>query len=179
MLSEHTGFIGLIVPGGWEAFFRTIGEPYEGATFPTNDNRPFHATLLPRLQKAAEEHDMQPVPRHQSWAPNAWSDSGNETVEFLPNALKPYFLRATTGPKCRLGGWVIRRMCGMNESSSRFTVYEMSGLGDIQELPFMKFRAAHHCFFVTEGTLGIALASSEGLSATEAESRALTAGETG
>jgi hypothetical protein len=37
--SPHTEFLGLIIPGGWGAFFRFIGEPYTGALFPTHDPR--------------------------------------------------------------------------------------------------------------------------------------------
>jgi hypothetical protein len=70
-------FIGLIIPGGWEEFFRFVGEPYSGPLFPTNDKRNSFEVLIPKLMAATEKFDMIPVRDKAQFDPQPWD--GSET----------------------------------------------------------------------------------------------------
>ncbi|KAI7106237.1 hypothetical protein KC365_g1091 [Hortaea werneckii] len=147
---------GLIVPGGWEEFFRFIGEPYQGPMWPMHDEREFFDVLLPRLKQAAEKFDMVPCPQKESFGPQEWS--GEENV--LPGKLEPYFLQSGTGPAYEFGGTVCRPVCTTRESGGRFS------LGSIESSKLfhsagifakpgqtVRFDKVHHAFYVDTGSV--------------------------
>lgn len=72
ILGTHTEFLGLIVPGGWEEFFRFIGEPYAGPMYPLSDDRNPFLVLLPKLKAAAAKFDMVPMPRYPQFDPQPY-----------------------------------------------------------------------------------------------------------
>lgn len=149
--------VGLIVPGGWEEFFRFIGEPYDGPMWPMEDNRNFFEVLLPKLKAAAEQFDMVPCPQHKSVEPQAWAGSDNK----LPGKLEPYFLRSGTGPAYAVGGTVCRPLITTAESAGKFAIgsIEASSHKDLQSGIFdkpsrrLKFDTTHHAFQVVEGVM--------------------------
>ncbi|KAI7363603.1 cupin domain-containing protein [Hortaea werneckii] len=156
ILGPHSEMMGLIVPGGWEEFFRVIGEPYQGPMWPMQDDRDFFQTLLPRLKLAAEKFDMVPCPQKESFGPQEWT--GEENV--LPGKLEPYFLKSGTGPAYEFGGTVCRPVCTTKESDGRFS------LGSIESSKLfhaagifakpgqtVRFDKVHHAFYVDTGSV--------------------------
>jgi quercetin dioxygenase-like cupin family protein len=154
IVGPYSEFLGLIVPGGWEEFFRVIGDPYDGPMFPLVDERNPFEVLVPRLKKAAMEFDMVPLPMHPKFEPQAWS--GEEKV--LPGGLEAYFLKAGSGPGYLVGGTVVRPLCGLKESGGKFAIGRVEGSAThgsalFQEKKTIKFESTHHCFQVAEGTV--------------------------
>jgi mannose-6-phosphate isomerase-like protein (cupin superfamily) len=156
--AAHTEFLGLIVPGGWEEFFRFVGEPFSGPLFPTNDNRNPFQVLIPKLIAASEKFDMVPVREKAQFDPQPWD--GSENV--LPGACEKggYFLKADTGPKSVVGGTVVRPLATCKETAGTFSVYSVeassyhaqSGLTQT-----LKFTDTHHAFQPIEGVLKIVI----------------------
>lgn len=169
ILGTHTEFLGLIVPGGWEEFFRVIGDPYDGPLFPLEDARNPFEVLIPRLKKAAQEFDMVPLPMHPKFEPQPWT--GSESV--LPGGLEPYFLKAGTGPAYLVGGSVIRPLALMEQSGGKFAVARVEGSDSFGAGIFaggksITFESTHHCFQVAEGTVRFTIeGASANLSAME------------
>ncbi|KAL5317715.1 hypothetical protein ACEPPN_014813 [Leptodophora sp. 'Broadleaf-Isolate-01'] len=157
--SSHTEFIGLIIPGGWEEFFRFIGEPYSGPLFPTTDKRNPFEVLVPKLIAATEKFDMIPAREKPHYDPQPWSPTDSS----LPGHCSRggYFLRAGTGTKYLVPstGTVIRPLATRAETDSKFSVYEVhaSSLYNITDpskstFPALKFTSTHHAIYVIDGT---------------------------
>lgn len=167
ILGDRTEFVGLIVPGGWEEFFRFIGEPYNGPMFPLEDNRSFFEVLLPKLVAATEKFDMVPVRNHkEAEATPLDKDCA------LPGHLQPYFLRAGAGPRWLFGGIICSILAGAAESAGRFSIGSIEGSSWHEDGPLLKsftFEEVHHAFQITEGTMEFKLGS---------QSASLSAGET-
>ncbi|KKY28265.1 putative cupin domain protein [Diplodia seriata] len=166
ILGDHTEFIGLIVPGGWEEFFRIIGEPYlsnTSALFPVDDPRDPRAVLVPKLIEAAEKCDMVPVRDHAAVEIQPW---GNGDDERLPDGVEPYFLRADAGPKWLLDDSAVARpLVTTVQSGGRFSVVGLEGGGGggdghhrrsvFSEVGGMlRWERVHHCFVVVHGRVG-------------------------
>ena len=155
IVGEYSEFLGLIVPGGWEEFFRVIGDPYEGGPlFPLVDDRNPFEVLVPRLKKAAMEFDMVPLPMHPKSEPTGWV--GDENV--LPAGVEPYFLKAGSGQRYLVGGMVVRPLCGLVQSGGKFAIGRiegsaMHGSALFQDQKTIRFENTHHCFQVAEGTV--------------------------
>lgn len=157
--------VGLIVPGGWEEFFRFIGEPYDGATWPTEDPRNFFQVLLPKLKAAAEKFDMIPCPQHTAVEPSEWTSKDSK----LPGNLQPYFLKNGTGPAYALGGTVLRPLITTAESDGKFSIASIEGSShpNLQTPLFsasgrkLRFANVHHAFQVVEGATVISIGSRE------------------
>jgi uncharacterized cupin superfamily protein len=165
MLGHHAEMVGLIVPGGWEEFFRFIGEPYDGATWPTEDPRNFFEVLLPKLKAAAEKFDMIPCPQHKACKPSEWLAADSR----LPGSLQPYFLRNGTGPAYAIGGTVLRPLITTSESDGKFSIASIEGSSNanLQTSIFstngrkLKFSSVHHAFQVVEGAVTFSSGSRE------------------
>lgn len=160
--AEHTEFIGLIMPGGWEDF-RFIGEPYQGPLFPDNDTRnPFEA-LVPKLIAATEKYDMVPVRNHPAVPLMPWKAGADNT---LPGGLKPYFLKANTGPKWLYGGMLCRPLVTRRESAGKFSIARIEGSSHTGNELFasanaITFKGAHHCILVAEGKFRVMIEGAE------------------
>lgn len=154
-MGDYTEFLGLIVPGGWEEFFRFVGEPYNGPLFPVVDDRNPFQVLIPKLKAASEEFDMVPLPRHPYFAPQAWEETDGQ----LPGKSEPYFLRNMKGPKYLIGDTICRPMATMAESNGRFTIASIEGSSHHSEASLfakkdsITFEDAHHCFQVCDGSI--------------------------
>ena len=122
--------VGLIVPGGWEEFFRFIGEPYDGPLWPLDDQRNVFEVLIPKLKAAAEQFDMIPLPQHKQFGPSPWKETENK----LPGKLEPYFLKNATGPAYLAGGTVVRPLITTAESDGKFVIGSIEGCGDAPTL---------------------------------------------
>ncbi|KAK5112338.1 hypothetical protein LTR62_004301 [Meristemomyces frigidus] len=162
ILGAHSEMAGLIVPGGWEEFFRFIGEPYGGPTWPLHDERRFHEVLLPRLKQAAEKFDMVPCPQTQSFEPQAWDLN---TDSKLPGKLAPYFVQNAMGPGYEFGGMVCRPLITTAESDGKFAIGSLESSVQFQEQGIfgdggaraMCFELVHHAFMVVHGTVLVKL----------------------
>lgn len=148
--------MGLIVPGGWEEFFRFIGEPYSGPMWPVDDNRNFFEVLLPKLKAAAEQFDMVPCPQQEHFDPQPWSDDENQ----LPGKPVPYFLKNATGPAYILGGMVCRPLITTAEANGRFAIGCIEGSSQHHasgifagEYEHAMFEEVHQAFHVVEGSV--------------------------
>ncbi|KAH7336451.1 RmlC-like cupin domain-containing protein [Rhexocercosporidium sp. MPI-PUGE-AT-0058] len=179
--SSHTEFIGLIIPGGWEEFFRFIGEPYSGPLFPTTDKRNPFEVLVPKLIAATEKFDMIPSRETPHYDPQPWS----ATDSSLPGHCSRggYFLRANTGTKYLVPstGSVLRPLATRRETDSKFSIYEVhasslhakssssssssssgsskSGTGTATgtgtAFPALKFATTHHALYIIDGTFAL------------------------
>ncbi|KIX01943.1 uncharacterized protein Z518_07882 [Rhinocladiella mackenziei CBS 650.93] len=157
ILGDYSEFVGLIVPGGWEEFFRFIGEPYNGPLFPVKDERNPLEVFIPKLKAAAEKFDMTPVPDHPQVDPQPWVDGKDNS---LPGALKPYYLRSGTGPKYLLGGIVCCPLVTTAESAARFSIASVEGSswhGDGALSRNLQFQTVHHAFQVADGAISLSL----------------------
>lgn len=162
--SEHNEFIGLIIPGGWEEFFRFIGEPYSGPLFPTNDHRNPMEVLIPKLMAASEKFDMIPVREKAHFEVQPWD--GSETK--LPGVCENggYFLRENAGEKFVVGGTVVRPMATRKETNGRFSIYSLEASsihkGKGLSKP-VKFASTHHAIFTVEGIMKVLIDGNEAL----------------
>ncbi|CAK1358249.1 unnamed protein product [Cercospora beticola] len=163
ILGDHSEMVGLIVPGGWEEFFRFIGEPYDGPTWPLDDQRNVFEVLIPKLKAASERFDMIPCPQNKQFGPSPWQDDENQ----LPGKLEPYFLKNATGPAYLAGGTVCRPLITTAESDGKFVIGSIEGskqhrqediIGDSRRL---KFADTHHAFQVVEGAIDFHISSSQ------------------
>lgn len=147
--------IGLIMPGGWEEFFRFIGEPYSGPLWPLDDQRNVFEVLIPKLKAAAEQFDMVPCPQHKQFGPSPWQEDENR----LPGALEPYFLKNASGPGYLCGGMVCRPLITTAESNGKFVIGTIEGSSHHHDSDLfandrrLKFQSTHHAFHVVEGVV--------------------------
>jgi len=154
IIGDYTEFIGLIVPGGWEEFFRFIGESYSGPLFPLSDDRNVFEVLMPKLKAAAEKFDMIPQPHHPPFDPQPWESDDNS----LPNGLEPYFLKNGSGPKFMVSGTLCRPLATPTQSAGRFSVASIEGSSYhktslLGEGHTISFKDTHHCFQISEGSM--------------------------
>ena len=163
ILRTHSEMVGLIVPGGWEEFFRFIGEPYSGPMWPMQDDRNFFEVLLPKLKQAAEKFDMVPCPQHKSFDPQPWSESDNK----IPAKSEPYFLKSNSGPAYALGGLVCRPLITTAESHGKFAIGLVEGSSQHSESSIFRktqrqlsFSSVHHAFLVVAGRLDMVVGGS-------------------
>ncbi|KXL47714.1 hypothetical protein M433DRAFT_63839 [Acidomyces richmondensis BFW] len=156
ILGVHSEMIGLIVPGGWEEFFRFIGEPYNGPMWPTSDNRNFFEVLLPRLKAAAEQFDMVPCPQQDPFEPQEWKDIDNQ----LPGKQEPYFLKHASGPAYDVGGTICRPLVTTAESNGKFSIGSVESSSQFHQYSIFEkdneslcFENVHHAFMVVQGSI--------------------------
>ncbi|KAL3428227.1 cupin domain-containing protein [Phlyctema vagabunda] len=151
--AAHTEFIGLIIPGGWEEFFRFIGEPYQGPLFPTSDRRNPFEVLIPKLMAATEKFDMIPVRDKAHFEPQPWDGSEKTLPGKCENG--GYFLKEGAGEKYAVGSTVVRPLCTRKETDGRFSIYELQGSRLTGGTPAQAFQFAetHHAIFTVEGVL--------------------------
>jgi len=162
ILGSHTEFAGLIVPGGWEEFFRFIGEPFAaspmGPLFPTRDNRNPMEVLVPKLIAATEKFDMVPKRDHQGAEPSLCTKDDNK----LANAATAYYLRADAGPRYASGGLLVKPLCQKADSNGKFSIARLEGSETIksQYLAYntFTFATSHHCFLVDMGSFRLTVA---------------------
>lgn len=162
MLGQHAEMVGLIVPGGWEEFFRFIGEPYDGATWPTEDPRNFLKSCF-QNSKLLQKFDMIPCPQHVACQPGEWTAKDSR----LPGSLEPYFLKNGTGPAYVIGGTVLRPLITTAETDGKFSIASLEGSSNVslQTSLFtgsgrrLKFSGVHHAFQVVEGAASFSIGS--------------------
>lgn len=145
------------MPGGWEEFFRFIGEAYDGPLWPLVDNRNPFEVLIPKLKAAAEKFDMVPQPRHPHFEPQPWDEKTNSD---LPGSLAPYFLQANKGPKYLVEGVVVKPLATTKESNGKFAIGSIEGSSWHANSTLkskLKFKDVHHAMHVTEGQLSVTI----------------------
>ena len=153
ILGDHSEFVGLIFPGGWEEFFRFIGEKYTGPLWPMHDDRNFFKVLLPKLKAAAEQFDMVAQPHIKPFDPQPWQISDG----VLPNGKEPYFLKHAKGPAYLVEGTVVRPLITAEQSGGNFTIGSVESSGMHRSALFEPSKSirfdVHHAFQVVEGTV--------------------------
>lgn len=157
ILGSHTEFAGLIVPGGWEEFFRFIGEPFAtspmGPLFPTRDHRNPMEVLVPKLMAATEKFDMVPKRDHKGAEPSLCT---KEDDKLSGEATTPYFLKSDAGPRYAAGGLLVKPLCQKADSNGKFSIARIEGSETIkaQYLAYntLNFKTSHHCFLVDMGS---------------------------
>lgn len=154
--------MGLIIPGGWEEFFRFIGEPYVGPLFPTNDRRNPFEVLIPKLMAATEKFDMIPVRDKAHFDPQPWD--GSEVK--LPGECADggYFLKEGSGDKWIVGGTVVRPLATRKETNDRFSIYDLEGSSihagkGLSQV--MEFAETHHAIYTIEGVIKLIVDGAE------------------
>lgn len=163
VLGPHSEMVGLIVPGGWEEFFRFIGEPYSGPMWPMDDERNIFEVLIPKLKAASEQFDMVPCPQHKQFGPQEWQADENR----LPGSPEPYFLKNASGPAYEAGGMVCRPLITTAESHGKFAIGSLEGTSQhyqqsifAKEERYLRFDKVHHAFQVVMGSVEFHLDSS-------------------
>lgn len=157
MRGPHTETLGLVAPGDWVDFFRSVGEAYNGVIVPEDDDRDLKSLLIPKVMAAKDRFDVNFVRDYQPPEVGEWLDSENVLAE----PLKPYFLRANTGPRHILGGIMSRPFILASQCSGKFAVsniessnqYGPSAIVD----KWLTFKNVDHCFCVQEGILKVKL----------------------
>ena len=148
--------LALIIPGGWEEYFRIIGERYYGPLFPVEDDRDPVKVLLPRILKASETIDVVPMWDMPYFPPQPWDDERDNRV---PNGLEGYFLRNQLGPKWINEGTLIRPLVEKKQSGGRFSIATIEGssthIGFFLASALRKFKLTHHAIYVVEGTISV------------------------
>lgn len=146
--------MGLIIPGGWEEFFRFIGEPYTGQggpMFPTNDKRNPMEVLVPKLMAAVEKFDMIPKRDHEGAEPIVCPESDSS----LPGKAEPFFLKADKGPRFAAAGLLIKPLVRPQQSDGKFAIAKFEGSSTIETSlseHALSFASSHHAFLIDQGT---------------------------
>jgi hypothetical protein len=152
----------LIIPGGWEEFFRFIGEPYVGPLFPTNDRRNPFEVLIPKLMAATEKFDMVPVREKAQFDPQPWDGTEIKLPGVCENG--GYYLREGAGEKWAVGGTVVRPLATRKETKGRFSIYSLEGSSLHTGKGLSKaveFKDTHHAIFIVDGVVKRVIDGSE------------------
>jgi quercetin 2,3-dioxygenase len=134
---HHSGFMGPIIPGGWDRFFDLTGIPYSG-------NAPFPVGFRPEVPfakfgQAEHDFDMKYLPEAEYAAPRA--DAPDNA---LPGAVQPYFLRRGEGPRHLVGGMLVTSLITSAETDGGLSMFTL-------ELPRGAGAPAHAHEKTTEG----------------------------
>jgi quercetin dioxygenase-like cupin family protein len=153
LLGHHSGFVGPIVPGGWDRFFDLTGIPYsESAPFPVG----FQPEIpFAKFGQAEQEFNMKYLPDAEYAAPR--SDAPDDA---LPGSSEPYFLRAGEGPRRLVGGMLVTSLCTGAETAgqlSMLTVEVPRGAG----VPAHSHEQTTEGLYVLEGALRVWLDDGE------------------
>jgi hypothetical protein len=165
---------GIIVPGGWEEFFRFVGMPYDGPLWPGEDDSKSVRTLIAKMDEAAGDYDMTPVPTHPRVGLQQWTEQDN----VLHGDSRPFFLRNGRGPSATIGGSVIRPIITGAESDNKFTLGSIEGSRAHPKIlsKGIVFKAIHHCIFVQDGQVDVTINDAEQLPLRQFETAFLPAG---
>ncbi|KAI7778201.1 hypothetical protein LA080_002466 [Diaporthe eres] len=157
LIGPHTETLGLIAPGDWVDFFRYVGETYKGVIVPESDDRDLKSLLIPKVMAAKDRFDVNFVRDYDPPQVGEWQDDEN----VLPGPLKPYFLRANTGPRQILGGVLSRPFIYASQCSGKFAISSIESSNQYGSSAFARqwftFKNVHHCFTVQEGILKVKL----------------------
>jgi quercetin 2,3-dioxygenase len=134
---HHSGFMGPIIPGGWDRFFDLTGIPYTGAA-------PFPVGFRPEVPfakfgQAEHDFDMKYLPEGEYAAPR--TDAPDDT---LPAAEAAYFLRRGEGPRHLLGGMLVTTLITSVQTDGGLSMFTV-------ELPRAASVPAHLHERTTEG----------------------------
>ncbi|KAF4968529.1 hypothetical protein FSARC_4096 [Fusarium sarcochroum] len=178
LLGPHTETLGLVVPGDWIDFFRYIGEPFEGLVVPEHDDRDLKSHVIPKVMSAPKDFDVHFVRDYEPPALGEWEESENVLP---PGELKPYFLRANTGPRWMAGGVMSRPFITTKESGGKFAISSIESSSSYSSSVFadyVAFPSVDHCLCVQEGALRVNLKGhTEWVTVHEGETVMIAAGQ--
>ncbi|KAG5789761.1 hypothetical protein H9Q69_011172 [Fusarium xylarioides] len=159
-IGDYTEIFSIIVPAGFEHMFRGLGEPYTGPMWPdANLERPTEK-LNSGVANVMTEFDVIPMPDHKLVDPQPWGGSENQ----LPGSQKPYFLRNCTGPSVVLGGTVVRPYVTGAESGNTYSLVTLEGSKQFENQVLsggIRFPDVDHCFYVSDGYLGVMVSETD------------------
>ncbi|KAM0754371.1 RmlC-like cupin [Meredithblackwellia eburnea MCA 4105] len=170
IVSNHSEFTGIIVPGGWEKFFSQIGEPYDGPLWPSSDERSFNVPAFIGAIKGGA--DVIPDRDFQLFEPNP--DPASKPDNTLPDKTEPYFLLRETGPKYFLANECCSPLITPVQSHGKFAISVLEGSNEITgKRPWdrLTFTKTHIFFRVLEGKVALTISGREN------DQQVLTAGE--
>jgi quercetin 2,3-dioxygenase len=147
--SSHAGFVGPIVPGGWDRFFDLTGIPYDGvAPFPVG----FRPEIpFAKFGQAEHDFDMKYLPDAEYG--EARADAADDA---LPGTRTPYFLRSGAGPRHRIAGGLSTTLVTGAETDGRLLMATLAlprGAG----VPTHVHEHTTEGIYVLEGTLQVTL----------------------
>jgi quercetin dioxygenase-like cupin family protein len=118
LLGHHSGFVGPIIPGGWDRFFDLTGIPYSAtAPFPVG----FQPEIpFAKFGQAEQQFNMKYLPESEYAAPR--SDAPDNT---LPGSTEPYFLRAGEGPRHVVGGVLVTSLITAAETGGQLNIFTL------------------------------------------------------
>jgi quercetin 2,3-dioxygenase len=153
LLGNHSGFMGPIVPGGWDRFFDLTGIPYSAdAPFPVG----FRPEIpFAKFGQAEHDFDMKYLPEAEYAAPR--SDAADDA---LPGAEQPYFLLTGEGPRHLIGSVLVTSLITGAETAGQldmFTLQLPRGAG----VPAHVHERTTEGLYVLEGALRVWLDGSE------------------
>ena len=155
LLTHHAGFVGPIVPGGWDRFFDLTGIPYSGsAPFPVGF-RP--EVPFAKFGQAEHDFDMKYLPEEPYAEPR--SDAPDDA---LPGSARSYFLRAGEGPRYRFAGGLVTALCTSAETDGKLAMLTLElprGAG----VPAHVHNQTTEGIYVLEGSLRVWLDGEERL----------------
>jgi len=165
-----------MVPGGYEEFFRYIGEANDSPMgFPAFDNRDAMTVMAPKILADRNEYDCVPLYDRPDIQPTPWTGK-----ERLPGCLTPYYLRNDQGQRLVVGGGLLwKPICTLAETDGKFGIASLEGSYNLSNRLFasrtIAFRDVHHAVQVVDGSLEFTVDLGDGHSARRST---LTAAET-
>jgi quercetin dioxygenase-like cupin family protein len=149
---HFSGFVGPILPAGWDRFFDFCGEPYAGSPFPVGIE-----PVIPfaKLGAASQKFGQTFLPQAEYAAPT--SDAPDDA---LPGEQKPYFLRAGEGPRHLLGGQLQITVCGSAETGGTLAITTLE-MGKGAAMPAHAHERTTEGLFVLDGRLRLRLDGDE------------------
>lgn len=159
----HNEFFGVIAPGGWEEFFRKIGDEASEDTvlFPTGDQAPFPVQRF--IAAIKEGHDVIPQHGHQLVEAQPFTEK-----DVIPSGSEPYFLKADTGPRYLLGGQQLEVLTYPHNTNGQFSLAWLEGSSKLQghflgdNNSTFSFENAATYLRVIDGFVELEVASKEG-----------------
>jgi quercetin 2,3-dioxygenase len=152
LLSHHAGFVGPIIPGGWDRFFDLTGIPYDGAA-------PFPVGFRPEVPFAKfgqAEHDF-----NMKYLPDApYAEPSTGADDTLPGIQNAYFLRAGEGPRQLFAGGLVTSLCTGAETDGKLNMFTLEmprGAG----VPAHVHDETTEALYVLEGSLRVWLDGEE------------------
>jgi quercetin 2,3-dioxygenase len=153
LLGHHSGFMGPIIPGGWDRFFDLTGIPYSaGAPFPVG----FQPEIpFAKFGQAEQQFNMKYLPEAEYAAPR--SDAPDNA---LPGSEEAYFLRAGEGPRRLVGGVLVTSLCTAAETAGQLNIVTVE-LGRGAGVPAHSHAQTTEGLYVLEGALRVWLDDGE------------------
>jgi quercetin dioxygenase-like cupin family protein len=139
-----SGFVGPIIPAGWDRFFDFCGESFDGPAYPPG---PYGFPPFEKFKAAEEKFQMLYKPDATFVKPRF--DAADDE---LPGEQRPYFLRRGEGERHLLGGQLQTAICRSQETQGKLAITTVE-LPVGAAMPAHSHERTHETIVVLEGTL--------------------------